>query len=72
MVILQVGEGDKATKFMMHNEFACYYSSVFKAAFNSKFMEGQTQIYHLLDAYEKIVCLLIQWIYTQRKQIASD
>ncbi|KAN0103412.1 hypothetical protein V8E51_011725 [Hyaloscypha variabilis] len=51
--------------FPVHKEHACYYSPVLKAAFNSDFIEGQTQTYRLEDTNPKIFSLLIQWFYTQ-------
>jgi hypothetical protein len=38
-VILSAGKSDQ--KFIVHKKFACYYSPVLKAAFNSNFIEGQ-------------------------------
>ena len=65
MIMLLGGNRDAATKFAVHKEFACYYSPVFKAAFNSKFMEGITQTYRLSDFDENVVHLLVEWIYLQ-------
>lgn len=56
-------------EFMVHKEFACYYSPVFDAAFNSNFIEGQSQIYILDDTTEGAFRLLIQWIYGQKLHI---
>src|ERR1700709_1263838 len=65
MVTISVGEGDNQAKFVVHKDFVCHYSPVFGAAFNSTFIEGQTQTYHLKDDCENIVCLLVEWIYTK-------
>jgi hypothetical protein len=40
MVTLLVGIGENPVRFVIHKEFACHYSPVFKAAFNSNFIEG--------------------------------
>jgi hypothetical protein len=58
-------------KFIVHKEFACYYSPVFKAAFNSDFYEGQTQTYRIFDTPESAVCLLVHWLYTQKVDLAQ-
>ncbi|TVY13745.1 hypothetical protein LARI1_G008201 [Lachnellula arida] len=64
--------GEKEEKFIVHKAFACHYSPVFKAAFESGFIEGQTQTYKLEDAEPKVVQLLVQWLYTQRLDIRVD
>lgn len=43
----------------------CNYSPVLKAAFNSTFVEGQTQIYKLDDTTNDTFTLFVQWIYKQ-------
>lgn len=47
------------------SEFACHYSPVLKAAFNSSFLEGQTQTYRLEDISPSAFRLLVQWLYGQ-------
>ncbi|KAG4442582.1 hypothetical protein IFR05_001912 [Cadophora sp. M221] len=54
------------TFFIDVDEFACAHSSVLKAAFNSEFIEGQTQTYHLKDTSTEAFRLLVQWFYTQK------
>jgi uncharacterized protein YegP (UPF0339 family) len=63
LVTLYAGKSDE--KFVVHKEFACHYSPVLKAAFNSEFIESQTQTYRLEDAADKAVRLLNHWMYTQ-------
>ena len=58
--------GDNPQKFVVHKEFACHYSSVLKTAFNSNFIEGQTQTYRLQETTERAIRLLIHWFYTQK------
>lgn len=50
-------EGEKPMN--IHKDVACWYSPVFKAAFNSQFLEGENQTYHLEDANRRTVRLLI-------------
>lgn len=61
--------GPEKKKFILHKEFACQYSPVFKAAFNSDFIEGQTQTYKLEDVTEAAARLLVNWFYTQQLDI---
>jgi hypothetical protein len=44
------------------------YSPVLRAAFNSSFVEGQTQTYNLEVAAPGAFQLLVQWLYTKRIQ----
>jgi hypothetical protein len=64
-VTLYAGHEGNAKPFKMHTDFACHYSPVFKAAFNSDFIEGQSQEYRLDVDEEEIVRLLVEWFYTQ-------
>lgn len=50
---------------MVHKEFAVHHSPVLKAAFNSNFIEGQTQTYRLDDISIPAATLLVQWLYFQ-------
>ncbi|TVY41600.1 hypothetical protein LOCC1_G007764 [Lachnellula occidentalis] len=69
IVTILAGSGEKEEKFIVHKQFACHYSPVFKAAFESGFIEGQTQTYKLEDVEPKVVQLLVQWFYTQKLDI---
>ncbi|KAE8446893.1 hypothetical protein EG329_011524 [Mollisiaceae sp. DMI_Dod_QoI] len=71
LVKLFPGTKPDAKPFTIHKDFACHYSPVFNAAFNSKFLEGQTQEYRLeCDGInENVVRLLVHWIYTQRLEL---
>ena len=44
------------------------YSPVLNAAFNSDFLEGQTQTYNLEDTAPGAFQLLVQWLYTKSIQ----
>jgi hypothetical protein len=61
--------GDSNEKFKVHKEFACHYSPVLKAAFNSNFIEGQTKTYRLQETTERAARLLVHWFYTQKLDI---
>ena len=54
---------------MVHKEFAVYHSPVLKAAFNSDFIEGQTQTYTLKEPSEITGRLLVHWLYFQQLDI---
>ena len=47
-------------------EFVCYYSPALRAAFNSSFVEGQTQTYRLEDISTNAFRLFVQWLYSQK------
>lgn len=63
LITLYAGESD--VKFVVHKEFAYFYSPVLKAAFESNFIEGQTQTYRLGDSTYRAVRVLSHWLYTQ-------
>jgi hypothetical protein len=53
-------------------EFACHHSPVLKAAFNSSFIEGQTQTYRLEDMLPSAFRLLAKWFYSERIDVQLD
>jgi len=55
--------GEDAKVFVVHKEFACHYSPVLRAAFNSNFMEGKTQTYTLKGTTEELFRLFVDWLY---------
>jgi len=71
VVTFLVGPGDAPKKFIVQKEFACYYSPVLRAAFNSEFIEGQTQTYRLEETTEGTFRFLMQWLYTQRLELVQ-
>ena len=71
MVTLIAVESDDTKEFLVHKEFACHYSPTLNAAFNSTFIEGQTQTYRLEKISEGAVRLLVQWLYTQKLDIVQ-
>ncbi|TVY35539.1 hypothetical protein LOCC1_G005516 [Lachnellula occidentalis] len=64
-VTIRAGAAALARDLITHRELACYYSPVFKAAFNSQFVEGETQTYTLDDVGPAVARLLIHWFYHQ-------
>ncbi|PMD39700.1 hypothetical protein L207DRAFT_583558 [Hyaloscypha variabilis F] len=62
LVTIVVGEESKS--FIIHKEVASY-SPVLKAAFDSDFLEGQTQTYNLEEASIEAFQLVTQWLYRQ-------
>jgi hypothetical protein len=43
IVKLYAGEDETEKPLSVHKQVACYYSPVFKAAFNGRFEEGETR-----------------------------
>ncbi|PVH71450.1 hypothetical protein DL98DRAFT_596956 [Cadophora sp. DSE1049] len=56
---------EMVTFYTGEDEFACAYSPVLKTAFNSNFIEGQTQTY-LEDIPIEAFRMLIKWFHTQK------
>jgi hypothetical protein len=72
MAKLYAGYESEAEAFVVHKEWACQASPVLKAAFNSDFIERQTQEYRLDVAGidDDVVHLLVSWIYTRDIDLA--
>src|ERR1700742_1837678 len=62
---------DPPKMFLINKEFACHASPAFDAAFNSNFIEGQTQTYKLDDTTTRAFQLLTQWMYFQKITISQ-
>lgn len=58
--------GSNPQKFVVHKDFACHFSPVLSAAFNSDFIEGQPQECKLEGTSKGTIRLLINWFYTQK------
>ncbi|CZR51148.1 uncharacterized protein PAC_01023 [Phialocephala subalpina] len=71
IVTLFAAEDESAKPLKIHKDVACHYSPVFKAAFNSRFTEGETQTYKLEDVGQKTVRLLIHWMYHQELDVGK-
>ncbi|KAH6715745.1 hypothetical protein BKA61DRAFT_672035 [Leptodontidium sp. MPI-SDFR-AT-0119] len=58
--------GPNAVEFRIHREVIYQQCNVFKAAFESTMIEGQTQTYTLPDISEQCFSLFVQWTYAQK------
>jgi len=63
LVIFIVGQ--EKEKFTVHKDFATLRSPVFAAAFDGKFVEGETQTMTLKHAEAPVFGLLVHWLYYQ-------
>ncbi|CZR51151.1 uncharacterized protein PAC_01026 [Phialocephala subalpina] len=75
-VKLYPGTDPNAPPFVVHKDWVCHYSSVLNAAFNSNFLEGQTQEYRLhVDGIDKkcgaIVIRKLEEIRRNERKIAA-
>ncbi|TGO39278.1 hypothetical protein BHYA_0057g00460 [Botrytis hyacinthi] len=66
MVTFVAGTGDKQETFQIHKQIACENSEVWNRAFNSVFVEGQTQTYRIEDTGPEVFRLLTQWVYREK------
>ncbi|TGO09184.1 hypothetical protein BTUL_0176g00200 [Botrytis tulipae] len=66
MVTFIIGTGDKQETFQIHKQIACEHSEVWNRAFNSVFVEGQTQTYRIEDTGPEVFRLLTQWVYREK------
>ncbi|KAK0100224.1 hypothetical protein ONS95_008189 [Cadophora gregata] len=66
LVTFLVGPGPDPTEFIAHKEFVCRHSKVLEAAFNSGFIEGQSQTYRLEDTSPAAFRLLMEWFYLEK------
>ncbi|XMA14311.1 hypothetical protein WAI453_007102 [Rhynchosporium graminicola] len=60
---------------MVHKEIICRHSEILKAAFNGKFVEGETQQYRLEDVSQDVFRLVVEWCYSRNLtllQLAND
>ncbi|KAJ8069682.1 hypothetical protein OCU04_000109 [Sclerotinia nivalis] len=66
MVTFIIGTGDMQETFQIHKQVACQHSEVWDRAFNSAFIEGQTQTYSIEDTNPEAFRLLMQWVYQEK------
>lgn len=64
--------GESKTVFYVHEDLLCRYSSLFKAAFSSKFREGSEKTMALPEDEVEIFEMLVDWIYTQQHSIPQS
>ncbi|CZR51137.1 uncharacterized protein PAC_01012 [Phialocephala subalpina] len=69
LVTIRVGKDDDVETFLVHKEVVCRHSLVLKAAFDSGFIEGQTQTYELSHVNSETAKMLVQWLYAQEVTI---
>ncbi|KAE9374852.1 hypothetical protein N431DRAFT_222563 [Stipitochalara longipes BDJ] len=72
MVTFLIGPEGSDEKFSVHKEFVCHHSPVLKAAFNSNFMEGESQTYRLEEVSASAFRLLVQWFYNEEFDIFKE
>ncbi|KAE9381304.1 hypothetical protein N431DRAFT_476151 [Stipitochalara longipes BDJ] len=66
LVTFHIGAGTEKQTFLVHKEVATLYSPVLYAAFNSNFLESQTQSYTMDDIEGGVFQLMVQWLYAQK------
>ncbi|PVH87828.1 hypothetical protein DL98DRAFT_581064 [Cadophora sp. DSE1049] len=66
MVTFVVGPESTKQSFVVHKNAACAHSPFFKAAFESKMLEGTTQTMRLDDVDEKTFGMLVHYLYTSQ------
>lgn len=67
MVTLYGSADETASPFNVHKDFATYHSPTLRSAFNSPFLEGQTQVYRIDGAFDdNVMRMLAHWFYTTK------
>ncbi|ESZ95327.1 hypothetical protein SBOR_4261 [Sclerotinia borealis F-4128] len=66
MVTFIIGVGEDQENFLIHKQVACQHSEIWDRAFNSSFIEGQTQTYCVEDTNVEVFRLLMQWVYQEK------
>ncbi|KAL2066895.1 hypothetical protein VTL71DRAFT_1319 [Oculimacula yallundae] len=56
----------KDHKFIIHKNFVYHHSPFFSAAFNGRFVEGQTQTMNFDDIDPTLFGYFVHWLYTQK------
>ncbi|KAM3077620.1 hypothetical protein ACMFMG_006951 [Clarireedia jacksonii] len=73
LVTFIVGPRNAEKSFVVHKEFACYYSPVLQAVFHPGDDEGRTQTYRFQeDRHERTFKMLVQWFYTQSIDVPCE
>lgn len=70
MIAFFVGPEHLTQIFVVHKDFATFYSPVFQRTFNSKLAEGETQKMRLQDVTAGEFGRFVHWLYT--KDIEGD
>ena len=66
MVTVVVGNGTGSQKFSVQQDFLCYYSPYFRAAFEGAFHEGQTKELMIKEHLPVVFGTFLNWIFTQK------
>jgi BTB/POZ domain len=61
-VTVIVSKAPTEQKFVVHKELICFHSPFFNAAFNGKFIKGQTQEMRMDDVDEEAFGQLVHWL----------
>jgi len=61
-VTIIVSKASTEQKFVIHKELICFHSPFFNAAFNGKFIEGETQEMRMDDVDEETFGQLVHWL----------
>jgi len=69
MVTFLIGKNEE--KFFVHKTFVCHYSPVLRAAFNSTFLESQTQTYGLDNISREAFQFFAEWLYMQKIDVVQ-
>lgn len=65
MITLIAGDDHDETKYLIHREYACFYSPVLKTRFSGDVPEGEMQTFVLDDCHQNVLRLFVQWVYRQ-------
>ncbi|KAH6671126.1 hypothetical protein B0J14DRAFT_484605, partial [Halenospora varia] len=66
LVTFFTGPNPEFHKFTIHKEVTCYHSPVLRAAFESDFIEGQTQAYRLEETTKGAFEMFSSWLYSEQ------
>jgi hypothetical protein len=65
MIALIAGHDPDNTKYLIHQEYACFYSPVLKICFSGDVPEGEMQTFVLDGCHQNVLRLFVLWIYRQ-------
>lgn len=67
IVTVNVRKDDKQDykAFPIHKNYICHYSPYFEAAFNGRFIEGETQEMDIDEVEPRIFGIFVTWLYSQ-------
>lgn len=65
MITLIASDDPDNTRYLVHEEYACFYSPVLKIRFSGDVPTGEMQTFVLDGCHQNVLRLLVQWIYRQ-------